>query len=166
MINFQITKTWNGEPIDHPPIQLNLKSSENGLCLTVEAPFFDDPPPEHETNVSDGACDRLWDFEVVEAFFLNDNNDYLEVELNPYDKHLVLMLKGQRNCIKDKLPLNYNAIISDDKKYWTGEALIPWSYFPYKTRKFNAFAIHGVGECRVYEALFPVQKSLYEKVDL
>lgn len=67
---------------------------------------------------------------------------------------------------QDKLPLNYNAVITDDKQYWTGEAMVPWSYFPCKIRKFNAFAIHGVGECRVYEALFPVKKSLYNKVDL
>lgn len=86
MMNFQIRSTWDGETIDHLPIELNLKSSETGLTVNVRAPFFDDPPPEQETESSDGAFDRLWDFEVVEAFFLNDNNDYLEVELNPLDK--------------------------------------------------------------------------------
>lgn len=86
MLNFQIKTTWNGEAIDHVPIELNLESSEKGLMINVKAPFFNDPPPENETESSDGAFDRLWDFEVVEAFFLNDNNDYLEVELNPLEK--------------------------------------------------------------------------------
>lgn len=42
------------------------------------------------------------------------------------------------------------------KTKWEGKALLPWSYFPPCTDKFNAFAIHGLGEERKYEALYPV----------
>lgn len=44
---------------------------------------------------------------VVEMFFLNKNDEYLEVELGPWGQHLLLLLKGERNAIKHSLPLDY-----------------------------------------------------------
>jgi hypothetical protein len=43
-----------------------------------------------------------------------------------------------------------------DKQTWKGSAWIPLEYFPPGVSKFNAYAIHGVGDDRRYEALFPV----------
>lgn len=44
---------------------------------------------------------------VVEMFFLNKNDEYLEVELGPWGQHLLLLLQGERNAIKHSLPLDY-----------------------------------------------------------
>lgn len=38
---------------------------------------------------------------------MNDNDEYLEVELGPWGQHLVLLLKGERHAIKHSLPLDY-----------------------------------------------------------
>ena len=38
---------------------------------------------------------------------------------------------------------------------WQGTGYIPYSYFPPSVTKFNAFAIHGEGTNRIYEALYP-----------
>lgn len=46
-------------------------------------------------------------FSVVEMFFLNDKEEYLEVELGPWGEHLLLLLKGERNTINHSLPLDY-----------------------------------------------------------
>lgn len=46
-------------------------------------------------------------FTVVEMFFLNDKDEYLEVELGPWGEHLLLLLKGERNTINHSLPLDY-----------------------------------------------------------
>lgn len=40
-------------------------------------------------------------------FFLNGGEEYLEVELGPWDHHLLLLLKGAGNAIDDMLPLEY-----------------------------------------------------------
>lgn len=40
-----------------------------------------------------------------------------------------------------------------------GEALLPWSYFPPNVNKMNSYAIHGSGEERTYEALYPIPKQ-------
>lgn len=37
-----------------------------------------------------------------------------------------------------------------------GEAIIPWSYFPPNVNKMNSYAIHGSGQNRTYEALYPI----------
>lgn len=42
---------------------------------------------------------------------------------------------------------------------WMGEALVSWSYFPPNVNKMNSYAIHGSGEKRTYEALYPIPKE-------
>lgn len=48
-------------------------------------------------------------------FFLNDNDEYLEVELGPWGQHLLLLLKGERNAIKHSMPLDYIAELPTDE---------------------------------------------------
>ena len=54
------------------------------------------------------------------------------------------------------LPLEYSAQIDKDTGTWTGEARVPMDYFPPDVSLFNAYAIHGTGEGRKYEALYEV----------
>ena len=37
--------------------------------------------------------------QVVEAFFLNDAKQYLEIEVDPHGRYIGLLLDGQRNAI-------------------------------------------------------------------
>ena len=57
--------------------------------------------------------------------------------------------------MQDKLALEYTAVIDEENKTWKGNAIIPMDYFPPEVAKINAYAIHGSGECRQYEALYP-----------
>ncbi|XP_005104525.1 UPF0462 protein C4orf33 homolog isoform X2 [Aplysia californica] len=154
-LNFAIKTTWNGQCIKHEPMKVSLSPAEDGGCIMkVSGPFFNSPaapqgPP--------GPFDKLWDYEVVEAFFLNDKDQYLEVELGPHGHHLLLMLNGQRNAVETKLPLTYTAEIYGDQ--WEGKASIPLSYFPPGVTKFNAYAIHGEGDNRIYESLYPAKNT-------
>jgi len=56
-----------------------------------------------------------------------------------------------------ELPMVYKATTTGSR--WAGEALIPWSYFPPNINKMNSYSIHGSGENRVYEALYPIPKE-------
>eukprot|EP00092_Neocalanus_flemingeri_P007627 GFUD01008231.1.p1 GENE.GFUD01008231.1~~GFUD01008231.1.p1 ORF type:complete len:1056 (+),score=227.00 GFUD01008231.1:78-3170(+) len=153
-IDFKIEKTWDNKSIDHEPAEVKLISAEGELIIQMKAPFFDDPAPEDAE--AGQAFYKLWDYEVVEAFFLNDKNQYLELEFGPHGQHLSLLLNGNRNAVKHSLPLEFSATINKDEKVWTGEARIPASYFPPNVSKFNAYAIHGVEPNRMYEALYEV----------
>ncbi|NXP44723.1 CD033 protein, partial [Heliornis fulica] len=152
-MEFAIKHTWDGLPVSHEPVTVVLKSDSEGLLMEVNAPFFNDPPaPLGEPGKP---FDQLWDYEVVEAFFLSDRAEqYLEVELCPHGQHLVLLLSGRRKVWKKELPLEFEETRTKNK--WGGKAHIPWDYFPPCAKKFNAFAIHGSGEERKYEALYPV----------
>ncbi|XP_053797467.1 UPF0462 protein C4orf33 homolog isoform X1 [Vidua chalybeata] len=153
-MEFRIKHTWDGLPVSHEPVTIGLRPDNAGLLMEVRAPFFNDPPaPPGEPGKP---FDGLWDYEVVEAFFLSDRTEqYLEVELCPHGQYLLLLLAGRRKAWKqEELPLEFE--VTRMKTKWEGKALLPWSYFPPCTDKFNAFAIHGSGEERKYEALYPV----------
>lgn len=152
-LQFSITTTWNGQSVGHDPVKLSLQPAQDGgMLVQVDAPFFNSPPAP--AGPPGQPFPGLWDYEVVEAFFLNDRDQYLEVELCPHGQHLLLMLNGQRKMVKDQLPLTtFNATISGNT--WRGQAVLPRSYFPPGVTKFNAYAIHGQDSGRVYESLYP-----------
>uniref|UniRef100_UPI00398E8774 UPF0462 protein C4orf33 homolog isoform X2 n=1 Tax=Pristiophorus japonicus TaxID=55135 RepID=UPI00398E8774 len=159
-MEFTINKTWDSSPVTHKAISLSLKPGDGGMLMEVKGPFFNDPsaPPGEKGK----PYNELWNFEVVEAFFLNSCKElYLEVELCPHGQHLVLLLAGRRNSWKKELDLKYESSI--DEHNWEGKALLPWSYFPAGVNKFNAYAIHGSGDKRVYEALWPIPKDQLKK---
>ena len=66
--------------------------------------------------------------------------------------------------MQEHLPLNFKAKIEGDR--WSGTALIPAEYFPPQVDSFNAYAIHGSGDDREYESLYPVPHGQYTGPDL
>jgi len=59
-IRYKINTSWDGKKITHPPVTLTLKAKADCLHLHIEAPFFNDPPP----NVPAGrALWKLWEYE-------------------------------------------------------------------------------------------------------
>ncbi|XP_053713517.1 UPF0462 protein C4orf33 homolog isoform X2 [Synchiropus splendidus] len=155
-MEFLIRHTWDSDPVTHEPIRVAFSPGEGGLKMQVFAPFFNDPeaPPGQPGQPFPG----LWDYEVVESFFLDSTKEnYLEVEVCPHGQHLVLLLSGVGHAFMQQLPLVFNANITGDK--WVGEAHLPWSYFPPNVNKMNSYAIHSSGEKRTYEALYPIPKE-------
>lgn len=86
--------------------------------------------------------------------------------LHRHGQHLGLLFKKWRDFWKKNLPLDFNANIDKDGKTWSGSALIPWDYLPLGVDKYNAYAIHGCGKDRQYQALFPVPKGKFTEPDL
>ena len=96
--SYKIERTWDDKTIDHIPAEVTLIGAEDDLIIKVTAPFYDDLAPP---NGKEGeAFFKLWEYEVVEAFFLNDEEQYLELEFGPHGQHLSLLLNGNRNSIK------------------------------------------------------------------
>lgn len=94
-MDFKIEHTWDGFPVKHEPVFVRLNPGDRGVMMEVSAPFFNDPPsPLGEPGKP---FNLLWDYEVVEAFFLNDiTEQYLEVELCPKD------LIYHSKCLEEK----------------------------------------------------------------
>uniref|UniRef100_A0A3P9MV96 Chromosome 4 open reading frame 33 n=1 Tax=Poecilia reticulata TaxID=8081 RepID=A0A3P9MV96_POERE len=185
-MEFAIQNTWDSNPVDHDPIRISFSDGKSGLRMEVSGPFFNDPEsPAGEPGIP---FPGLWDYEVVESFFLDSTKEnYLEVELCPHGQHLVLLLSGvgnafyvgqksispiffpeilyaswvtsYSNCLllQQQLPIDFTTTKLGDR--WTGEAVIPWTYFPPNVDKMNSYAIHGSGAARTYEALYPIPKA-------
>uniref|UniRef100_A0A803TGX4 Uncharacterized protein n=1 Tax=Anolis carolinensis TaxID=28377 RepID=A0A803TGX4_ANOCA len=158
-VEYRIKYTWDSIPVMHLPVTIKFKPGDQGLVMELDSLFFDDPPaPPGEPGKP---FDGLWDYEVVESFFLNSaTRNYLEVELCPHGQHLVLRLSGG-DCLEKELPLPYKVDINWGT--WNGTAIIPWSYFPPGVDKMNSYAIHGSGIGRIYEALYPIPPKEIEE---
>lgn len=165
IMNLTVNQQWNGDAINHRPIEVILSWNNNDTFLSAEfsGRFFHDPAPP--TGTPGEPYPELWKYEVAEIFFLAPSNKYLEVEVSPCGQHLLILLDGRRHPIKDMLPMKYDANISRESMTWIGKAEIPLSYLPHKVSKLNAYAIHGTGKDRVYEALYPVPKGKFEEPD-
>ncbi|KAG0713507.1 UPF0462 protein C4orf33 [Chionoecetes opilio] len=146
LFRYDIATTWDGRPLTPPFVEITLQGFEAGVEMNVTAPFYNDTAP---LGTPGQPFYRLWDYEVVEMFFLNKNNEYLEVEMGPWGQHLLLLLKGARNVIKHSLPLlDYIITERTDPEgtlpgQWKGSAMIPPDYFPPNVTFMNAYAMHG-----------------------
>ena len=123
---------------------MDLELGDIDLAVRVDAPFHDDPPPE---------SDDLWHHEVVELMLLGLDDTYLELELSPHGRHLVLFLHGVRRVVHRGVTLDYRATIEGSR--WRGVARVPIGWLPSATRALNAFAMHGVTPHRRFLAWKP-----------
>jgi len=151
MIETVIGNFWNGErasPGEHVTLRAQLDPQR--LTVEVDAPFHDDPPP----TAPRGRCDGLWEFEVVELFLVGENERYLEIELGAHGHYLLLELSGPRRVVRSDLECDYD--VSRRGARWSGRAAIARDLLPPGLRRWNAFAIHGLGPGRRYLAAHPL----------
>merc|ERR1712126_356126 len=94
-MNLTIKHTWDSGPIYHRPTRMALSwnKGDKFLTLHVNSQYFFDPPPP--AVVAGEPYPKLWNYEVAEIFFLAPSNKYLEVELSPHGKYLLLLLSGR-----------------------------------------------------------------------
>jgi hypothetical protein len=134
---------------------LSSTNDKDHLLIEIDAPFFNDPAPLSSSSTP-GPYPELWNYEVVELFFLSSStNHYLELEFSPHGHYLVLLLIDRRKELKQMLPLPYYKVEYPSSDRWIGQAHIPRSLFPAHIDRFNAYAIHGQDDKRTYESLYP-----------
>ena len=61
-MNLRIATKWDGHPVDHDPVLIKLLEKESCLQVNIEAPFFNDPPPQHKDCKGQPTW-QLWDYE-------------------------------------------------------------------------------------------------------
>lgn len=158
-MKFSIGTLWNSIPItNHRPVQISLSSTDDKdhLLIEIDAPFFNDDAPLSSSSSVPGPYPELWNYEVVELFFLaSSTNHYLELEFSPHGHYLVLLLTDRRKELKQMLSLPYYEVERPSSDRWIGRARIPRSLFPAHVNRFNAYGIHGQGDKRTYESLYP-----------
>ena len=134
-------------------VHISIEEEEEEILLEIDAPYYDDPTPKSSSKSVWG----LWEYEVVEVFFVGEDGQYLEAEFGPHGHHLLLWLNAPRTVAKKHLPVQFTAKIHNRR--WQGTAKISRSILPSKIQKWNLFSIHGVGPQRQYQCMFPLQTS-------
>lgn len=81
----KIAHTWKGKPLSPDEtidLQLKVDNTYNNLVLSVNAPFYKDPPPTQPV----GPYSELYtQGEVVHLYLLSfPDYKYLEVQVGPY----------------------------------------------------------------------------------
>ncbi|CAJ0580310.1 unnamed protein product, partial [Mesorhabditis spiculigera] len=153
-MELSIKTTWDGHPTNHPPTEIKLGFKEGDspvVTIDFTTPYYNDPPPPKPNGYTDG----LWDYEVVEVFVANDKQKYVEMEFGPHGNWLIYLLDGVRkpfNMGESLTPKVQNKLEGD---LWTAHMEVPLAFFPPDATSLNAYAIHGTGDNRVYEALSP-----------
>ena len=144
-LELTIEHTWDGRAVAlDETVAVAIELGDTELTLRIDAPFHNDPPPE---------SDDLWKHEVAELMLVGADDTYLEVELSPRGRYLVLFLEGERRVVHRGVRLLYRAEI--EGRRWRGEASIPIGWIPIGLDRLNAFAIHGTGQMRRHLAWRP-----------
>lgn len=150
ILAYQLQNNWQGRTLNgFEQIKFELEFRKNGLLIDFESPYYGDSPPPGPPGTTEG----LWAFEVFEVF-LAQGESYTEIELGPHGHYLVLELEGYRQRVSSGAEIRYRSYLCNGR--WMGTALIPWELLPEAPWTFNAYAIHGHGASRQYNALFPV----------
>jgi hypothetical protein len=135
-----IDQLWDGTSADERyALDLSVDDSTHELIVSVDAPFFGDPPPPSQAAC--GPVANLYDYEVVELFLFGAGARYLEVELAPSGHYLALAFAGERQRRGD-VTIVYDVSALEDQR-WVGRARIPPEALPPAASRVNAHAIHG-----------------------
>ncbi|KAI6212078.1 hypothetical protein M3Y96_00502100 [Aphelenchoides besseyi] len=167
-----IDKTWDNKPIeDHDPISIQMnwlfqkmdgEPHKRAIRVQITATLFDDPEAPNDFC---GPCSDLYNYECVELFFMNEQGQYLEVELGPHGHWLVLLHESYRKCFNNGEEIELEVQNRFDGDQWICTAEIPLAYLPGAVTRFNCYALHGSGENRHYEALGPMTDGLLKTPD-
>jgi hypothetical protein len=150
-MRLDVEHTWDGARIeDDEIVEIEATSTDSHLFIEVHAPFYGDPAPPR----APGNCPRLWEHEVVECFFVGDDERYLEVELGPHGHYLLLSLSGPRRVEREGMEALYTVTRSSTR--WAARMEVSRDLLPGTIKSVNAFAIHGVGRKRRYFAFHPL----------
>jgi len=139
---FEIDKLWDGRLCANEALHAEvwITKREAGLEVRVHAPQLSNqriPDAPHDTRV-----DGLWDYDVVELFFVGDDGTYTEVELGPGGNYLVLQFDGIRHRSNDWEGREFDHRNSTSTPgTWQSIIQLPWDTLPRHIVRANAFLV-------------------------
>jgi hypothetical protein len=142
MMNLEVESRWDGSPCPDKTIrgEFTVEREESGLRITAKAPKFS---VEHQPNAPTGTrFDGLWEFDVLEIFFVGENGKYIEIELGTAGHYLVLGFDGVRRRSNDFHDMSFDhSFKREDDGSTISTILIPNEILPTVITRANAFVI-------------------------
>jgi hypothetical protein len=143
----KLNHLWNGDvcPDDRLWAEVSLSKVAEGVLVYVRGPML------YEQQIPDSPIgervDGLWEFDVIEVFFVGPGHQYLELELGAGGHWLALGFDRIRHRSHEYK--NFNPIVRYEKrsdKTWSSRIVLPWRMIPENLRALNACAIMA-GQC-------------------
>ena len=136
-----ITNEWNGSSCADESLRATASFSQTkeGLRVHLGAVLRGD---EKIPSARPGRFDGLWEYDVVEAFFVGVDGHYLELELGAGSHWLLLSFDSIRHRSNShETPDFLMSRYSVTGKTWGSEVVIPWTLMPMPLIALNAFQI-------------------------
>lgn len=144
LLRLSIARLWNGAPCPDPRLgaMVEMTQTDSGVLLrslsTVrENARIPDAPVGSRV-------DRLWETDVAELFFVDEDGQYLEVEIGVGGHYLVLGFDAPRHLVADFADLAFKTRHEQRPDgSVVNEITIPSEMFPMNLKALNAYVIVG-----------------------
>ena len=105
--NFTLANTWNDSLVSQEDrVHIEIQHSDPlSIRIEIIAPYYNNPPPSN----TPGRQDKLWEYDVVEIFFVGSDGRYIETEFGPHGHYLILELSGPREIVCKDLTCRYQS---------------------------------------------------------
>ncbi len=141
-LRLEVKQCWDGAPAS-PAQRAWVEWSASDGALHVAAGM----PHQHPARIPDappGArVDGLWEFDVVECFFVGADGRYVELELGAGGHHLALAFASPRTPADDAPTPALEIVWTRDAARWRSQCVLPRDWLPEPIVAANAFAIGG-----------------------
>ncbi len=132
---------WNGAPLTDPCLMgfVSLSAEPDALRVRGGLP---DPTPAPAPDAAPGSrVANLWQFDVVELFWVGPDGRYVEIELGAHGHFLVLSFAGPRRRVHDHVDLQPRIEHRSDAAGWVTGLRLPWRLLPQPLEALGAFAL-------------------------
>ena len=144
VLRVAVGRLWNGQscPNERLGALVELQQNERGVLMRVITRSLSSSKiPEASVG---SRVDGLWEYDVVELFVVDEDGQYLEVELGVGGHYLVLGFDAPRHLVADFADYSFethHAVLADGR--CVNEILIPRDLFPTSLKALNAYLIVG-----------------------
>ncbi|MBI4598982.1 hypothetical protein HY734_02170 [Candidatus Uhrbacteria bacterium] len=162
VLRLPVGRLWNGSVCPDKRLSglVEVQQTEDTILVRARTPAL---PARRIPDTPVGSrVDRLWEYDVMEVFFVDEDGQYLEVEIGPGGHYLVLGFEGPRCLVADfvDLPFTVRHEVRPDRSA-VNELLIPRELFPTSLRAVNAFLIAG-GQYLAYHPVPGTQPDFHQ----
>lgn len=144
VLRLAIGRLWSGEksPDSRFSALVELQQHEAGILVRAITPPF--PAPRIPSAPPGSRVEGLWEYDVIELFFVDEDGQYLEVELGIGGQYLVLGFDAPRHLVADFADLSFEVRHEEHSGgRCINEIVIPRELFPTNLKALNAYLIAG-----------------------
>jgi len=142
-LRWAVERCWDGGAAPHPKPRAFVEWAVREDVLHVAAGMRHQSPARIPDAPPGARVDGLWEFDVVESFFVGADGRYVELELGAGGHYLALAFAARRVASNEVPAPSLEIAWRRDAEGWRSECAVPRHWLPEPIVAANAFAIGG-----------------------